>query len=191
MGPEALPALAPEKKRSQSKPLRLSPFDSARCMGFLEIEAIEAIWLVVRELRRNMGRFSRSKDRHAPGFRSSQLDAGAQGLTSLPSHAPGFVRENRPARRPCPGTILECPLYSAGRRSRLLPRTRIRTEADRATGGGLGELLGSRLRQGLRALTTAARAKGCPRSFRRGSLEPYGGLQTVRYRKMKPECHLD
>jgi hypothetical protein len=90
-------------KRSQSKPLRLSPFDSARCMGFLEIEAIGAIWPPFKELQRNRGRFSGAKDRHAPGF----ISRLARGRPSLKAN-------------------LECPLDSIGTPTEALPRTRIR-----------------------------------------------------------------
>jgi hypothetical protein len=85
-----------EQKRSQSKPSRLSAFDSARCIGFLEIEAIRPIPLAFRNLPRNWGRFPGTKIvTHQDSGRAS-LDVGAQGLAPLPSHAPGFV----PARRP-------------------------------------------------------------------------------------------
>jgi hypothetical protein len=56
------------EKRSQSKPLVLTLSVSIRCSDFLEIEAIEAIALVFRCLRREKARFSGTKDRHAAGF---------------------------------------------------------------------------------------------------------------------------
>jgi hypothetical protein len=125
-GEESNPAsgVCRERKRSQSKPLKLSAGASKRCARFLEIEAIGAIWLAFEELRRNRARFPGAKDRHAPGFWASQPGVGAQGLAPLLSHVPGFIRNAGP-RSPMPQTILECPLDSMSKLAEAIPRAGI------------------------------------------------------------------
>jgi hypothetical protein len=87
-----------EQKRTQSNPLKLSDGASTRCAIFLEIEAIEHIWITFKELQRNRGRFPGAKDRHAPGFgqRAGHPGVGAQGLAPL--RAPAS----------CTGSLLAC-----------------------------------------------------------------------------------
>jgi hypothetical protein len=98
------PDLASEK-RSQSKPLVLSPSASTRCSDFLEIEAIEAITLVFKCLRREKARFPRTKDRHAPGFiPKPRSKAGAwlcaANKPDVPSGAEGLRTRRVPERVP-------------------------------------------------------------------------------------------
>jgi hypothetical protein len=183
MGSRALPAARPEEKRTQSKPFRLSTCDSSRCARFLEIEAIGSILLLFRWLPRNMGRFRQTQNRHAPGFWTSQPDAGAQGLAPLPPHVPGFARRNRPARRPCPRRSSNVLCIQRDEAPPTHQDSERRGPANRRRPTASRNLRGTGFRHALRALTASARAEGCPGSCPRGSPEPYGDPHIAQYRK--------